>query len=108
MTLRSILLVATIVGSPLLGVPTAFVSNATAADMIPSKFMVIDPPQNFSSEARKMGFANIEQVELSSLDMTIFRLTVPTGQTMDAAVEKIERAFPEAIVETAAESFSIN
>ncbi|MDA0240681.1 MAG: hypothetical protein O3A84_11745 [Proteobacteria bacterium] len=108
MTLRNSLLAATIVGIALLGGPMSFAPNAAAADGTPSKFMEIDPPQNFSSDVRKMGFADIGQVELSSLDMTVFRLTVPTGQTIDSAVEKIERAFPEAIVEPDAETFSIN
>lgn len=103
MTLRTLLFVTAILVTPLIS--GSAVMTANAADLTPGKFMVIDPPQNFSAQARDLGFAHIERVELSSLDMTVFRLTVPAGQTIDAAVEKIEKAFPEVVVETDAETF---
>lgn len=61
--------------------------------------MVHEAPNNFSVAARQLGFTDIEKVELGELSLIVYQVSVPTGQTVEAAMDRIRRAFPEAQIE---------
>ena len=74
----------------------ADVADTEAGD---KSFMVHEAPKNFSVAARQLGFTDIEIVELGELSLIVYQVSVPNGQTVEAAMDRIRRAFPKAQVE---------
>ena len=60
----------------------------------PGEILVSDPPAGFESRARQLGFSVINKLTLRALRVEMFRLRVPPGSTVPAAVTRLRRQFP--------------
>ena len=58
------------------------------------EILVANPPRNFESNVRQLGFQIIEKVSLRSLETEILRLRIPQGASVPAAVRDLQRRFP--------------
>ena len=60
----------------------------------PGEILVSDPPVGFEVRARQLGFAVLDKVTLRVLSVDVFRLRVPVGTSVPAAVTRLRRQFP--------------
>lgn len=63
------------------------------------EILVANPPRNFEPNVRQLGFQIIEKVSLRSLDTEIFRLRIPRGAAVPAAVRDLQRRFPGLVID---------
>lgn len=60
----------------------------------PGEVLVADPPSGFDRTVRQLGFAIIDRATLQALSVDVYRLRVPNGTTVPAAVSRLRRQFP--------------
>jgi subtilisin family serine protease len=60
----------------------------------PGEILVSDPPDGFEMRARQLGFTVLDKVTLRALSVDVFRLRVPRGSSVPAAVTSLRRQFP--------------
>ena len=60
----------------------------------PGEILVSDPPAGFESRVGQLGFSILNKVRLPTLRVDVFRLRVPRGITVPAAVTRLRRQFP--------------
>jgi hypothetical protein len=65
-----------------------------AEEMEPGELMVVDPPRGFEEAARRLGFSILEQVSLSRLSMSAYRVGTPKGMSLDKARSMLQSRFP--------------
>ncbi len=58
------------------------------------EILVINPPIDFSSGARSMGFRIIEKIKISKLKINIVRLRTPSGVDAFTALQQLRRRYP--------------
>ena len=63
-------------------------------DFEAGELVVLDPPQNFAAAVRARGYNVVEVVSLNALSLSLYRLRVPPGVTVDASRRDLAAAFP--------------
>jgi len=61
--------------------------------------VVVDPPANFANEVQSMGFGVLERLSFADLDMNVYRLRVPSGQSVQGARRTLLGRFPALLVD---------
>ena len=85
------------------GAPSAGGSFETGADpdqaFEENEVLVIDPPGSFPAGLAGTGYRVIEQVTLQSLDATVYRVSIPSGRSVQQAKSDIAATFPGVTVD---------
>lgn len=63
-------------------------------DFEAGELVVLDPPQNFAAAVRARGYNVVEVVSLNALSLSLYRLRIPPGSTVEAARRDLAAAFP--------------
>ena len=63
-------------------------------DYEPGELVVLDPPQNFATAIRNMGYTVAELTPLNGLTAALYRLRVPPGTSVENARRDLAAAFP--------------
>ena len=82
--------------------PTDAGARHEAADDPPfeaHEVLVLNAPSDFRTLAGTMGFRVVESRTLRNLDMRVFRVRLPEGPAVPAAVTRLRARFPQAIVD---------
>ncbi len=58
------------------------------------QIIVSDPPKGFETRARQLGFSVLDKVTLRTLSVEVYRMRVPRGTSVPAAVTRLRRQFP--------------
>jgi len=61
--------------------------------------LVLDPPNEFSSDIRMLGFKIVETLIIDSLGMEVTRIRTPPGMTVPAAIQKLLGRFPNLLID---------
>lgn len=60
----------------------------------PTEVLVSNPPKSFENAVKEMGFTIIEHMSLGALQMDVFRLRIPPGNTVRTGVKLLRDKFP--------------
>lgn len=63
-------------------------------DFEAGELLALDPPQTFAAGIRARGYAVAEIVSLNSLSLSLYRLRIPAGSSVDAARRELTGAYP--------------
>ena len=85
------------------GAPSAGGSFESGADpdqaFEENEVLVIDPPESFPAGLAGTGYRVIEQVTLQALDVTVYRVSIPSGRTVQQAKSDLAATFPGVTVD---------
>jgi subtilisin family serine protease len=73
--------------------------QAPEASYKDDEVLVADPPDDFARVASQMGYVVVSKASLGALSVNIFRLRIPRGSTVPAALRQLRARFPGLITD---------
>jgi subtilisin family serine protease len=69
-------------------------SKPPEMQFVPGEIIVSNAPQTFADAVGGLGYAVLETIRLNNLNMTVYRLRVPNGVTVEQARQNLAARFP--------------
>ena len=73
---------------------------AGAEVAVPDHIVVFDAPNDFPAAAAKLGFTTVESLVFHSVDVSGYRVGVPSDQSAAAMIAILKTRYPSATVDT--------
>ena len=71
-----------------------------------AELVVLDPPAPFVAHTQRLGLVVSEPVELTGLEMKVYRVRVPAGFTVSSVKALLRERFPNLIVDETSSKYS--
>lgn len=79
--------------------PTEFSSFDPEESYEEGELVVIDPPTGFADGARVLGFTILERVQLDELSFSVYRVRIPSGQSVRSARRSLLGRYPGLVID---------